>query len=125
MATIHSLPTELIRHTLGLAYPPGQEGSSHGLGLTCLVHSSWVGPSQSLMTQLLSFEGSSTESVLRFVEQGPALFSCESLSFSSCTESNVRAVLGKARPRGIKALKVEVSPKCPLNRVFNFASVQG
>lgn len=57
MATIHSLPAELIRHTLSLAYPANKPGSGAGLCATALVHSTWLEPSVSVMTESIKFGG--------------------------------------------------------------------
>jgi hypothetical protein len=125
MVTIQSLPAELIRHTLSFVYPPGQANSYSGLAQTALVHKAWVGPSRSLLTEVLEFDGSSKESLALFVEGGPSLFSSQAVSFSSqCPEGEIRGLLGKAKAGGIRKLKIEVTKKCALVRVFNFASVQ-
>ena len=81
MATVHSLPTELIQHTLSLAYPPGEDESYHGLAQTSLVHSSWRGPSQPLLTSQITFDSTCQKSLPRLVETGPNNFRSEVVEF--------------------------------------------
>jgi hypothetical protein len=76
MATIHSLPTELVHHILSLAYPPNQPGSCKGLCATALVHSSWRKPSVSVMTDRVRFGPQFGQSTRLFIENGPARVVC-------------------------------------------------
>lgn len=123
MATVHSLPTELIQHTLSLAYPPGEDESYHGLARTALVHSSWLSPSQSVMTEVLQFDSGTKWSLKLFVEGGPSPFSSQRVALSSCEEVDAYCLLSKARSGVIKHLSFQVTPKCKLARIFNFASL--
>lgn len=106
MSPIHSLPQELIRHTLALAYPPGQTGSGKGLCSTSLVHSSWRAPSGSLMTEQLRFDEEDEKSLELFVKSGPTEFSSRVVEFDGCQMDQVRALVGKAREGGIEAIEV-------------------
>ncbi len=123
MATIHSLPTELIRHTLALAYPPGEDGSAGGLCRTALVHSSWRQPSQSVMTEKVTFFKEDKTSIAAFIEKGPVGFRSLSVEFTGCAEHDIRAVLGKAQPGGITKLDLSVSTRHVTNGLFKFASL--
>ncbi len=124
MATIHSLPTELIRHILSLAYPFGQwpDPSPSGLSRTGLVHSSWTGPSLSVLFDKIEL-GPRTAS--RFAESGPVGWSCGELSFYECASGLVRAVLTKAKAGGIRNLKIRITKEKLNERVFEYASLKG
>ncbi len=124
MATINSLPRELIRDTLGLAYPPGEEGSLAGLSLTALVQHSWVGPSQLLLTEVLKFTSDKPDSTKLFIEASPGGYACQSLSLLGCTEADVRAVLGKARPGGVRHLSFKLEIRLAPTSLFNFSSLK-
>lgn len=110
MTTIDSFPTELIRHIITLAYPAEEAPyeSEVGLGKTALVHSTWLGPSQSLLTERLHFsQGSqSRPTIKRFVEKGPNQFTCQSLYFFACSAKEIRGVIDKAQPGGIRTLRL-------------------
>lgn len=122
MATIHSLPTELIHHTISLAYPVGTPGYRQGLAKTSLVHHSWLGPSQSILTQEMYFDGSSRRAI-HFVETVPAGFQSQRVSFRYCADQHVRAILGKAKAGGIRALTFATANQSVINNLFNFSSL--
>ncbi len=125
MATIHSLPAELIRHTLSLAYPPNELGSGAGLCATAVVHSTWLDPSLSVMTEKLHFSFRSASSLERFVESGPAGFASRSVRLSFDGTKHLAAVLGKAKSGGISHLDLAFSEAEALpSRLFQFASLR-
>ncbi len=123
MATVHSLPTELIRHTLSLAYPPGKKGSYGGLGQTSSVHKSWLGPSRSVMTEVLGFGSEHKQSLALFVEKGPTGFSSQIVELCSAPEQDIRAFLAKAKAGGIVHLTVSVTNKHVIKTLFNFSAL--
>lgn len=123
MATVHSLPTELIQHTLSLAYPPGEDESYHGLAQTSLVHSSWHGPSQSVLTSQITFDSTCQKSLPRFVETGPNNFRSEVVEFICRPTHDVRVVLAKARAGGINHLKLATNSKQIPSKLFRLASL--
>jgi hypothetical protein len=106
MATIHLLPFEVIRHFLALAHPAGAPGACSGLRATALVHSTWTGPSKSVLLEHIRLRGRSEGSVERFLRDGPVGFSCQSLTLDSCDNAQLRAVLARANPGGIRRLSI-------------------
>ncbi len=121
MATIHSLPFELIRHTLSLAYPPGRAGSGRGLCSTALVHSSWKEPSVSVMTERVSFDGAPGVSARLLIEHGPGETTCQSLRLSRCSDEQTRAVLSRVRPNTVNRLAIVTTAGTLLPDLFGFA----
>lgn len=125
MATVHLFPYELIRHTLSLAHPPGKRGSGKGLCATALVHSSWKEPSQSLMTEDISFRTDQKVALSRFVAHGPSGFSSAKVEFLFCPVGEVRAALAKAKSGGIRSLVLAASPGSQFGELFGMASLCG
>jgi hypothetical protein len=90
MATIHSLPQELLRQVLFFAYVdvwcPGNGWARTGLMDASLVHSSWRQPAQELLTYSLAFCGptydAEDEQIVwwgEFMRLGPARVRCHEL----------------------------------------------
>jgi hypothetical protein len=125
MATIHSLPTELIRHTLRLTYPPGRKGSGRGLCSTALVHSSWTKPSQSVMIERIRLDGDDRASLDKFLERGPDEFRCRGIELWRCSDEIIQAVLAKARAGGIHSLRLVPLYKTLVPRMFASPSLNG
>ncbi len=125
MATIHSLPFEVTRHLLALAYPAGQPGSCAGLRATALVHSSWTGPAKSVLLEQVALSGKSDGSAQRFIATGPVGFSCQSLTVDSCTTGQLRAVLAKANPGGVRRLAISRQREPVSCDLFETAALSG
>ena len=119
MATIHSLPAELITHILRLAYGPspfsftGPDHSSAythsklGLRLAALVHSSWYAPAQELLTAELVFSRFSKPTTLAlFLSSVPAGFRTDRLELFGLREPAIRGVVGHARAGGVRGLRL-------------------
>ena len=119
MATIHSLPQELIRHTLALAYPRGSGWLRLGpqprrAGAPELDPAVGLTP-----VKQLSFSGvqkKDKRSLTAFVMKGY----CRVSSFASCPEQDIRVVPGKAQPGGITTLKFQVTTKQVTPNLFQF-----
>jgi hypothetical protein len=125
MATIYSLPTELIRHTLSLAYPPIKNGSASGLCSTALVHSSWKEPSVSVMTEVIFFGADDDEGIRLFCESGPSGFASVMVSFEGRESGEVMAVLGRAKAGGVKGVRVCRPVDSFPDKVFSLPSLSG
>ncbi len=126
MATIHSLPAELVRHMLSLAYSPGDEGSGAGLCSTAVVHSSWRQPSVSLMTEKLTL--SSTEesnSAELFIRSGPERVASRMVSLVGCSRNETRAILAKVEPNSVVTLILKSVEELPPAELFGFDSLSG
>ncbi len=124
MATTASLPAELVREIVSLAYPPGEPGSGRGLRRTSLVHSTWLQPSISVMTEKLSFAASRLHRLHRFMEEGPMGFACLSLRFVDISSDDICVVLSKARPGSIESLDVTQTMFQLSKRLFVFTSLR-
>lgn len=123
MATIHSLPQELVHAILSLAYPPGEAGSYKGLTRTSLVHPSWRSPSQTLMTQRITFSKQSKQSLAKFVEGGPTGFKTQVLSFAACPAPDIKVILGKAQAGGIRRLELVITTQRMIKGLFKLSSL--
>ncbi len=115
MATIHSLPPELIHHTLFLAYVdswnPGSGWAREGLSAASLVHSSWRRPAQELLTHALAFCGPGYEDEDdqivwwdEFQELGPARVRCRELGLAFVPPDWLEELLARFEPGTIRTL---------------------
>ena len=119
MATIHSLPTELIHHVLALAFPdhasdpsPTQARSRAALARAAGVHSSWCAPAQDLLTQSLHFDWrnlASREVCGRFADSGPTRgrSRCRALRVAQFDGRVVRRVLERVAGGAVRELTLE------------------
>lgn len=122
MATIQSLPTELIRHTLSLAYPPGLSGSKSGLCKTALVHSCWREPSVSVMTEHITLKYEGCQS---FTANGPSNLVCRTLDLKTSRAEDIRSVVGKVAPVSVKKFLVSVGNEGFPVGLFELAALSG
>jgi len=118
MATIHFFPTELIRHVLSLAYSPGEKGSGKGLCATGLVHSTWTGPSRSVMTEKLVFGPVHERPTRLFIERGPAKCVCQSVEFGHCSNGDLGAVLARVAANSVTDLRLTSMLSEPFKHLF-------
>lgn len=125
MATIHSLPIELIRHTLSLAYPPGQQGSGAGLCSTAVVHSTWREPSVSIMTERMRFSPDGPASLERFITDGPIEWVAQRVEFDRCEMSQMMAALARAKPGAIRSFEAWTSTEPIPAELFAQAGLSG
>lgn len=126
MATIQSLPTELIRHTLSLAHPPGTPGSGRGLCSTALVQKSWTQPSASVMTERLIFDDRKwPSSIGAFINSGPVGFSSRSVELTGCSNLEILGVLSRAEPGGITGLTIRHPFEAAPDSLFTLESLTG
>ncbi len=125
MTRIDSLPAELIRHALSLAYPAGERGSGQGLSQTSLVHSSWREPSQSIMTEKLEFSLGERNSAFSFVETGPLGYSSDMVVLSQCPAHLIPSVIAKAKAGAISALELVWPDEDVTPYLFRFSGLSG
>jgi len=134
MATIHSLPAELISHILRLAYGPSPFsliGDDHwaayarsklGLRHAALVHSSWRAPAQELLTAELVFHKTEPTTLALFLSSVEAGFRTDRLELYSLTVPDVRRVIEHAREGGVGGLSLHA--RMPLD-LFALPAMSG
>jgi len=132
MTTIASLPEELIRHILALAfldYSPAhdpdaalQRESKQGLARASLVHSFWRPAAQALLTSSLQFDAWKPKLLHRFRDRGPRGVRCRRLSVDGFARNRLLDLLTQFDDGGVAELRI--AGKIPVD-VFRVIALRG
>lgn len=104
MTSIHSLPLELLRHTLSFLLL--EEGEPQlDLAAAALVHSVWRSLAQALLTEEIDLGYFSPAKIDKFRSQMPVGWACRSFRLDSSL-GGLPKLLGRARPGCLRNLQL-------------------